>query len=142
MKRQITALQSRGLSKTKSPNAVRSVLCFVGGRVGQALACCRRSSLRSALLLRPRLPPGCPQFAFESSLADKQNRPRTRPGLICLLWAGEDSNLHVLRHQLLRLARLPISPPAHPSCEPKHNNVHPVGVEPTTNSLRGSCSAS
>ncbi len=98
-----------------------------------------------------------PPAAFKSSPANKQNRPRVYLRLICLWWAGEDLNLHALRHQLLRLACLPISPPAHLDVNmacPLHVHpyaklagwtlvilpVHPVGVEPTTNSLRGSCS--
>ena len=54
---------------------------------------------------------------MESQVPERVGKQASRPpfgGLdacyVCLRWAREDSNLHSLRNQLLRLARLPITP--------------------------------
>ncbi len=67
-----------------------------------------------------------------------------------VLCRGEDSNLHGLLRLVLSQVRLPISPPRRVQGYLSMNeylptnisNVRPVGIEPTTLSLRGTCSTS
>ena len=61
-----------------------------------------------------------------------------------ILWARGDSNSQVLRHMVLSHARIPIPPRAHASIiiHETFAFVRPVGIEPTTLSLRGTCSTS